>query len=65
VLGLPPFAGVEQLDQGGDHGRLQGACRQQLEQQVRHGVGRLIGVAQEGGAEHGRGHDDAHHAGDA
>ena len=40
-----------------DEHRLQRAGGDQLEQQVRHRVGRLVGVAEVGGAQHG-GHDD-------
>ena len=51
---------VEQVDEGRhEHGR-QRAGRQQLEQHVRHRVGRLEGVAEERRAEHGGDHQHPH-----
>ena len=57
LLGVALVPGLEQVhERGHEHGR-QGACGDQLEHHVGDGVGRLEGVAQVGGAEHG-GHDE-------
>ena len=56
---------VEAGHQGGDEHRRQGARGDELEDEVRQRVGRLVGVAQERGAEDGRDDDDAYEAPEA
>ena len=59
LLGVPLRSTVDGVDHDRDQHRLQDAGREQLEEDVRDGVGALVRVAQVRGAQHGGHHHDA------